>query len=119
MNTFVGESITPVFGEGAVAPAAGEPIVPSGFIWRSEEYRIEAVLKTWKESRACKHGSSERYRRKHWYRIRTTDGREMEIYLERQARSSRQRKKRWWLFSVSGQSEEEMYHEGTENTETS
>lgn len=102
MSTFVGESITPIFGEGARAPGPGEPIVPPGFIWRKTEYRIECVLKTWRESGPCRHGSSERYVRKHWYRIRTTDGREMEIYFERRVRSSNERKKRWWVFSVSG-----------------
>lgn len=102
MSTFVSESIIPVFDEGtSSAVAVGAPIVPSGFIWREEEYRIESVLETWKETGPCKHGSSERYLRKHWFRIRTTDGTEMEIYFERQARSSKQRKRRWWLFSVT------------------
>ncbi len=106
MNTFVSESITPVFDEGTgVAIVAGAPVVPSGFIWRKKEYRVESVLETWKESGPCKSGSSERYLRKHWYRIRMTDGTEMEVYFERQARSARQGKKRWWLFCVSDQKE--------------
>lgn len=102
MSTFVGESITPLFHEGTGSSiAVGEPIVPSGFIWREKEYRIQSILETWKESGPCKSGSSERYLRKHWYRIRMADGTEMEIYFERQARSPKQRTKRWWLFSVS------------------
>ena len=102
MGTFVSESITPLFDEGTGFPIGpGEPIVPSGFIWREREYRVQSVLETWKESGPCKSGSAERYLRKHWYRVRMTDGTEMEIYFERQARSPKQRKKRWWLFSVS------------------
>jgi len=102
MNTFVSESVSYTFERGAAnAGGIGEPILPAGFIWRKKEYRIQSVLEAWKESGPCKSGSSERYLRKHWYRIRTTDGTEMEIYFERQARSPKQRKKRWWLFSVS------------------
>ena len=102
MSTFVSESIAPVFDQGTgTSIGVGAPVIPSGFIWREKEYRIQSVLETWKESGACKSGSSERYLRKHWYRIRTTDGKEMEIYFERQARSSKQRNKRWWLFTVS------------------
>lgn len=104
MSTFVSEPITPVFDEATGnSVGIGEPIVPSGFLWREQEYRVESVLETWKESGPCKSGSSERYLRKHWYRIRMTDGQEMQIYFERQARSSKQRKRRWWLFSVSGE----------------
>jgi hypothetical protein len=102
MSRFVGESITPVMHGAAGAPVVpGEPIIPSGFTWRGREYRVESVLERWKESGPCRHGSPERYVRKHWYRIRMTDGTQMEIYFERQARSSRERKRRWWLFAVS------------------
>ena len=31
-------------------------------------------------------------RRKHWFRIRTTDGGEMKVYFERQGRSGRKHK---------------------------
>jgi len=107
MNTFVSESITPVFDQGTgKSVGAGEPVVPSGFIWRDREYRVEAVLQVWKETGSCRSGSSERYLRKHWYRMRMTNGQEMEIYFERQARSAKQRKMRWWLFSVSDEAVE-------------
>ncbi|NQU41698.1 hypothetical protein HQ520_00320 [bacterium] len=57
------------------------------------------------EADACWSGSGERYVRKHWFRIRTTDGQEMKLYFERQARSAREAKKRWWLHSVIEPSE--------------
>ncbi len=102
MSSFVSESITPVYEERvgrAVVP--GEPLLPSRFIWRKQKIEVTSVLATWKEDGPCKHGSGELYLRKHWYRIQTSDGREMEIYFERQARSAKQSRKRWWLFSVS------------------
>ena len=54
---------------------------------------LAKVLETWKQSGPCKSGSNEKYLRKHWFRIRTTDGLEMEIYFDRQARSKHQAKK--------------------------
>jgi phosphoribosylglycinamide formyltransferase-1 len=102
MSTFVSESITPVYEEGighTIVP--GEPVLPSRFLWHQQEIQVALVLCTWKEDGPCRHGSGEQYLRKHWYRIQTGDGREMEIYFERQARSPRQTKKRWWLYSVT------------------
>jgi hypothetical protein len=45
-----------------------------------------------------RHGSGERYVRKHWYRVKTTEGPEMKIYFERQRRSSGG--SRWRLYAV-------------------
>jgi len=81
--------------------ARGEPGLPRRFLWRDEEYEIDTVLEQWKETGPCKSGSDEQYVRKHWYRVRTTNGAEMRIYFERQARSGRERTKRWWLYAVS------------------
>jgi phosphoribosylglycinamide formyltransferase-1 len=58
------------------------------------------VLDTWKTTSACRHGSGERYVRKHWARIRTADGTVMTLYFERQARSRRELKTRWWLYTI-------------------
>jgi hypothetical protein len=38
--------------------------------------------------------------RKHWFRLETTDGTEMQIHFERQPRS-KQKTKRWWLAAIS------------------
>ncbi|MBN2138474.1 MAG: hypothetical protein JW720_11770 [Sedimentisphaerales bacterium] len=99
---FVSESIMPV--AGSCDPAAmsrGEPGLPSGFIWRDEEYTVADVVETWKESGPCRSGGSENYLRKHWWKIRTGNGLEMTIYFERQGRSKRQNKARWWLYTVN------------------
>ena len=61
--------------------------------------RITGVLKTWRETGPCHHGSGEQYVRKHWFAVATDAGLTMNIYFERQARSAK-KKSRWWLFST-------------------
>lgn len=98
---FVSEAIEPVESTfNAARMATGEPGLPRQFIWRDREYEIADVLEQWKDSGPCKSGTDEKYLRKHWYRIRTTDGIEMKIYFERQPRSKGQAKARWWVYTV-------------------
>ena len=80
----------------------GAPVLPAGFLWRGREYRVAEVLETWSETGPCRHGSGERYVRKHWWRLRMASGEEMKVYFERHARSGRQMKLRWWLYTVTG-----------------
>ena len=57
------------------------------------------MLETSREYGDCKHGSGERYLRKHCFRLRTTDGHVLRIYFQRtfgRARPSA----RWWLHSI-------------------
>ena len=98
---FVSEPITPV--EGAFETAGmlvGEPGAPRRFRWRDTEYEVARVLKKWRETSPCRHGSGEMYVRKHWYEIATTDGHRMKLYFERQPRSKGQFKARWWLHTI-------------------
>ena len=98
---FVSELIEPVEGTFDTAGMTrGEPGLPSRFMWRDAEHEVAEVLEKWKESGRCKSGSSEMYLRKHWFKIRCTDGLEMTIYFERQPKSKQQSKKRWWLYTV-------------------
>lgn len=98
---FVSEPIHPVVGTAiASGMAKGEPGLPTKFVWRDTEYVLDEVLKSWKQSGPCRSGSNERYLRKHWFTIRTTDGLVMDIYFDRQARSKRQAKTRWWLYTI-------------------
>ncbi len=80
--------------------AIGEPGLPQQFIWRGRTVEIVAVLRTWKETGQCSHGSPERYVRKHWYEVKTADDGIMKIYFERQARRGHGSAARWWLFSI-------------------
>ncbi len=95
---FISEAIIPA---AFAAPAAiGEPGTPIQFKWRGGNYDVARVIEKWKTAGDCRNGSGERYVRRHWFRIETTDGTEMEIYFERQPRPS-QNKKRWWLAIAS------------------
>ncbi len=105
---FVGERITP--DPGALTSrgmAIGEPALPSSFTWRGRRYAVAEVLEKWRTTGPCRHGSirpngrPEQYVRKHWFRVRTTDGTEMKLYFERQARSGRERTARWWLYTMT------------------
>jgi phosphoribosylglycinamide formyltransferase-1 len=101
MKRFVGEAIEPVTDTADTRRMTrGEPGLPRRFRWRGTEYEVARVLEHWRGTGACRHGSGERYVRKHWYRVRTTDGSEMKLYFERQARSGRERKVRWWLHTI-------------------
>lgn len=98
---FVGGAIAPERGSYAVAAGApGEPGLPMAFAWDGVDYEVLEVLEKWKDTGSCRHGSGERYVRKHWYRVRVTGGLEMKLYFERTARSGS--KVRWHLYSVRG-----------------
>jgi len=78
----------------------GDPGLPGQFIWRGDEYAVQEVLERWRETSPCRSGAAERYVRKHWFRIKTADGKEMKIYFERQPRSRRQSTLRWWISRI-------------------
>ncbi len=97
---FVGEAIQPVAGTmDAAAMSTGGPGLPRQFRWRRQTIQVARVLKTWRETGPCHHGSGEAYARKHWFEVVTDSGETMKIYFERQARS-RKNTTRWWLFTV-------------------
>lgn len=97
---FVSEPITPVAGSFDTASmAAGEPGLPARFLWRGAEYEVIRVLDAWKTTGPCRHGSGEQYVRRHWFRVVTADGTEMELYFDRQPRV-RQKTQRWWLATI-------------------
>lgn len=97
---FVSEQLIPIPAELDITSAAlGEPAIPWKFTWRGETIEIAKVIRKWKSTSPCTHGSVESYVRRHWYEIATVNGRYLRIYFERQARSRRERKKRWWVFS--------------------
>ena len=97
-ETFVGEPIYPEDDSFSVSPmATGKPGLPRTFSWKGEKFSVLEILQEWKEAGDCRHGSGERYVRKHWFRIRTTENLEMRIYFERQARTSGG--SRWRLYT--------------------
>jgi hypothetical protein len=102
-QTFVSEPLKPVtHSADTVAMAAGGPGLPHEFVWRGGTLRIAAVVRSWRETGPCKHGSSERYVRKHWFEVKTASNRTAKIYFERQSRGGKQ-DQRWWLFSMENE----------------
>lgn len=98
---FISEPIEPVDSSFDTAGMArGEPGLPRRFVWRGKEYTVKNILSQWKESGPCKHGSGERYLRKHWFKILTEDETEMTLYFERQGRQKGSSPKRWWLYTT-------------------
>ncbi len=98
-ETFVGEAITPEDTSFASSSmATGKPGLPREFFWKGRKYSVLQVMEEWKETGDCRHGSGERYVRKHWYRVKTAEGPEMKIYFERQGRADHGA--RWRLYSI-------------------
>jgi len=97
---FISETIIPVVSTCDTSRmAVGEPGLPREFRWRGRTLEVTAVLRAWRETGKCTHGSPERYVRKHWFEVATTSGDTMKIYFERQARRGK-KGDRWWLFSI-------------------
>ena len=70
---FISEPIEPAPGTANVtALTRGEPGLMGAFVWRGDEYRVEAVLEQWKQADA--RDGCEKDIRKHWYRVRTAGG---------------------------------------------
>ena len=99
---FVGEIIRPAANADALTAAGpGGPLLPQRFSWRDRELRVGTVLRAWSETGPCRHGSGERYVRRHWFRVRTQAGSVLEIYFDRQPRRGRPATERWCLYAVS------------------
>lgn len=79
--------------------AAGEPGLPRRFLWRGEPIAVQTVLRSWKETGSCRHGSGEQYVNKHWYELSTDRG-TLKVYFERKARGGA-KGARWWLYCKS------------------
>ena len=97
---FISAAIQPIVGTfDATRMSTGEPGLPRQFRFGSQIIQIARVLKTWRETGPCHHGSGESYVRKHWFEVLTDGGDRMKIYFQRQPRS-RANKIRWWLFTI-------------------
>jgi phosphoribosylglycinamide formyltransferase-1 len=106
---FINAAIQPVVGTiEATRMSTGEPGLPRQFRWMSQTIQIARVLRTWRETGPCHHGSGERYARKHWFEVVTNSGDTMKIYFERQAKS-RRNKSRWWLNTIHNEYDKEKY----------
>ena len=98
----ISEAVKPLFEGGPEdgTVVAGEPLVPGALVWRGTTYPVLRVLSSGKGLGPCSHGSDERYVRKHWYRIETTDRMVMRVYFERRPRAGAKAARRWWLYTI-------------------
>lgn len=102
---FVSEAMQPVTATADTARmAAGEPGLPRQFVWRGRQIEVRALVRSWRETGPCHHGSDEQYARRHWYEVLTTDGLRMKLYFDRQPRAGGRARSRWWVFSVAERS---------------
>ncbi|MFP4510755.1 MAG: DUF6504 family protein [Spirochaetaceae bacterium] len=63
--------------------ATGIPGVPRRFRWRERTYTVARVFANRKDTGPCRHGSGERYVRRHFFDIETTDGDRMTLSVSR------------------------------------
>jgi hypothetical protein len=102
-ESFISEPIRPASGSfDSAAMARGEPGLPAAFTWRGREYSVAQVLESWKSTGPDRDGGTERYVRRHWYRILTATGEIMTLCFDRQPPAGRAKsRRRWTLFSMS------------------
>ncbi len=102
MSEFVSEPILPLPGTfDAASMARGEPGLPRGFTWRCRSLEIVQRLEAWKES-SREGGSAEGqlYLRRHYYRLRMSDGTIWTVYFVRQSPRGADSKARWFLYGL-------------------
>lgn len=102
---FVSEPIAPVGGTADLsAMARGEPGLPNGFEWQAARFEIVERLEQWKQSSPeGGRAGNEVYLRRHYYRLRMSDGAIWVVYFARQAARSASPKRRWYLYTVERQ----------------
>ena len=102
VRDLISEPISPLSGTfDATAMGRGEPGLPRGFAWRGRSRDITEVLSTWKDSeREGGRASAELYLRRHYYRLKMSDGSVWTVYFARQAARSGNARIRWFLYTV-------------------
>jgi len=82
--------------------ASGQPGLPHVFLWRGKTVRIRKILRQWRETGPCRHGSGEKYLRKYWYEVETGTEGVMKIYFLKPGKGN-SKDAGWRLFSVKTQ----------------
>ncbi len=108
MEEFLSEPITPVGAFDTAAMARGLPGLPQSVRWREQVFEVATALGTWKQS-APEGGRAggELYLRRHYFRLRMSDGAIWTVYFTRQPLRGRRRTttgrtaaaQRWFLYS--------------------
>lgn len=101
MAVFFSEPITPRAGSfDTTRMGRGEPGLPKGFTWRGREHVIVELVGSWKHSSREGGGAGELYLRRHYYKLRMSDGSLWTIYFVRQTPKSGNPKSRWFLYTI-------------------
>ena len=102
MSELISEPITPRAGTSdAVRMGMGEPGLPTGFDWRGVSLDVVETLSAWKHSsREGAHAGGDLYLRRHYYKLRMSDGAIWTVYFVRQSPKSGNAKSRWFLYTV-------------------
>jgi len=96
---FLGEALKPITATcHTTQMAAGAPGLPGEFLWGKDTLHILNIVRAWRETGKCTHGSGENYVRKHWFEVESSAG-TARIYFERKSRGG-PRSARWWLYSI-------------------
>ena len=98
---FISEAIKPVMDTfDTKSMALGMPGLPKEFIWRGEKVTVtENLLRTWRTTGACRHGSGEQYARRQWFEVKTARHGIMKIYFNRST-LGRTKEMGWWLYTI-------------------
>jgi hypothetical protein len=102
VQEFISEPLRPVPGAfDTAAMAAGLPGLPAGFQWRDRTVRIDGVLEHWKHSeREGGRARGSLYLRRHYFRLRMSDGSRWVVYFTRQMPRTGSPRQRWFLYAV-------------------
>lgn len=101
---FISQPITPTAGTfDARAMSTGVPGLPAGFAWAGETFAIVELLERWKHtSREGSYAQGDVYLRRHYYRLKMSDGSVWTVYVLRQTPRSGSPKQRWFLLERAG-----------------
>ena len=104
-ESFVSEAINPDGGAfDSQAMARGEPGLPTAFRWRDRSYAITEVIQRWNHcSREGAHAQGDLYLRRHYFKLRMSDGTIWTVYFLRQPPRGRPRARapRWFLETLA------------------
>lgn len=100
MDEFLSEPLNPVGGFDTAAMATGAPGLPTAFDWRDARYTVVETLARWKTT-SPEHGKAgnEVYLRRHYFKLRMSDGSAWTVYFTRQPARGGSPKTRWFLYS--------------------
>lgn len=106
---FISEPISPLAGTfDTRVMSRGEPGLPAGFTRAGQVLGVVSVLQAWKES-SREGGVGEWYLRRHYYRLRMSDGSTWLVYFIRQSPMGSNRGPRWFLYGIESPADGKLH----------